>query len=119
MAVERIKWNMKGFRDLRRSREVMSDLIKRGKVIADSAGAGYEVTPYTGKNRGRVSVITASPEAVLDNATNNTLVRSIGATPGDVTNITEANDGKMWYLTNSGKRVRASPAQILNWTKNV
>jgi len=79
MTVDKIKWNMSGFRQLRKSREVMSDLIKRGAAIAGASGAGYEASPFTGKNRGRVSVITATPEAIEDNAARNSLVNNLGA----------------------------------------
>lgn len=77
MAIERIKWKHNGFRQLLKSREVMSDLIARGEKIAAAAGAGYEQAPFTGKNRARVSVATATPAAILENAKNNTLIRSL------------------------------------------
>lgn len=75
----RMKWNNKAFRELRKSRPIMSDLIRRGGAIAAAAGAGYEAIPFTGKNRARVSVITATAEARLDNGRNNTLVRAVNA----------------------------------------
>lgn len=79
MGIERIKWSMKGFRELRKSREVMSDLIKRGQRIEASAGAGYTAAPFTGRTRGRVSVMTEDQAAREDNARNNTLIRALDA----------------------------------------
>lgn len=79
MAIERIKWNIKAFKALRRSPEVMSDLIARGSKVADAAGPGFEISPVTGKNRGRVSVRTATAEAREENARTNSLVRAIDA----------------------------------------
>lgn len=79
MAVERIKWHMKGFKALRKERGVMSDLIKRGQAIASAAGEGVEAEPFTGKNRAKVSVLTATPEAIKANAAGNTLLRALDA----------------------------------------
>lgn len=79
MAVERIKWNSGGFRKLLRSREVMSNLLERGGRIAAHAGPGVEASPFTGRNRARVSVATETPEATAENARNNTLIRSLDA----------------------------------------
>lgn len=79
MSVDKIKWNIEGFKALRKSPEVMSDLIARGNKVADAAGPGFEISPVTGKNRGRVSVRTATAEAREDNARSNSLVRAIDA----------------------------------------
>lgn len=78
MAVDRIKWNMKGFKELRKSRPVMSDLIDRAGDIADASGDGYDVSPFTGKNRARVTVMAVTAESRDDNARNNTLLRNMG-----------------------------------------
>lgn len=77
MAVERIKWHIKGFKALRKSREVTSDLLRRAKAIQATAGEGYMASPFTGRTRGRASVITETEEARADNARNNTLIRAI------------------------------------------
>lgn len=79
MGIERIKWRMKGFKELRKSREIMSDLIKRGKAIESDAGPGYIAAPFTGRTRGRVSVMTEDEAAREDNARNNTLIRALDA----------------------------------------
>lgn len=79
MAVDKIRWHIKGFKELRKDRGVMSDLLKRGEAIAASAGAGVEAEPFTGKNRGRVSVFTATDEATRKNAEQNTLLRALDA----------------------------------------
>lgn len=79
MSVERIKWKMNGFRELRKSREVMADLIKRGDAIVTASGPGYDKSPYTGRNRARVSVTTDTRESEMDNATRNTLINNLNA----------------------------------------
>lgn len=75
----RIKWNNKAFKELRKSDEVMRELETRAERIADAAGPGVETSPFEGRNRGRVSVITATAEARRRNAEANTLVRAIDA----------------------------------------
>lgn len=79
MAGIKIKWNNKAFRQLRRERGVMSDLIRRGRAIQAQAGPEFVVSPFTGKNRARVSVGAWSPEAARKNAKTQALVRSLDA----------------------------------------
>lgn len=75
----RIKWRNKGFKQLRKSNEILAELEKRAERIADAAGPGVETSPFKGKNRSRVSVITVTEEARRANAENNTLIRAIDA----------------------------------------
>ena len=79
MGIERIKWNIAGFKALRNERGVMSDLIERGQAIVSASGSGFKIVPVSGKNRARVSVLTDTPEAKIDNAKNNTLIRNLDA----------------------------------------
>ncbi|MEQ6899008.1 hypothetical protein [Microbacterium sp. KR10-403] len=75
----KIKWNRKAFPQLRKERGVMSDLIRRGRAIQAQAGSEYEVSPFTGKNRARVSVAAVTDEAKQKNAKSNDLVRALDA----------------------------------------
>lgn len=75
----RIKWKNKGFRQLRKSNEVLEELEKRAEKIADRAGPGVETSPFIGRNRARVSVITVTEEARRANAEQNTLLRAVDA----------------------------------------
>lgn len=75
----KIKWRVKGFRELRLEPEVIADLGDRAERIADASGAGYEASTFEGKNRGRASVITGDFDAIRDNAKNQTLLRSLDA----------------------------------------
>lgn len=79
MDIERIKWRRQGFREILRSRAVMSDLMHRGQAIAAQSGPGYVASPFTGRNRGRVSVAADTPQAIEDNARRNTLIRNMDA----------------------------------------
>lgn len=75
----RIKWKNKGFRQLRKSNEVLEELEKRAERIAAAAGSGVEASPFMGRNRARVSVITVTEEARRANAEQNTLLRAVDA----------------------------------------
>jgi hypothetical protein len=77
MGIERIKWRIAGFRELRKSSEVTADLIRRAQRIAAGAGSGYSASVSLGKNRGRASVFTKDAAAMRDNAKNNTLIRNL------------------------------------------
>lgn len=75
----RIVLNRQGVRDLLRSHEVSADLERRAKRIANAAGDGMEVEATTGRNRARVSVRTATTEAILAEAKERTLTKSLDA----------------------------------------
>jgi hypothetical protein len=75
----RIDFNIDAFREIRCSPGVEADIRSRTTAVADACGRGYEATVIIGKSRARGSVITATPRAMRDNSTNNTLVRSLGA----------------------------------------
>lgn len=81
----RIKWRIKGFRELRQDMGVADDLERRAEDIADACndalpdGGGYQSTAIIGKNRARASVITTNFEAIYDNYKNATLIRNLDA----------------------------------------
>lgn len=79
MSVDKIKWHMKAFRQLRQERGIVSDLVHRGRAVADAAGAGVEATVRTGRTRGRVSVAAVTDEAKRKNAKENTILRALDA----------------------------------------
>ena len=64
MKIDRIKWNMAGFRALRKSGEVHADLARRAASIADAAGEGYEARSGQGRSRARASVVTTTKKAM-------------------------------------------------------
>lgn len=72
----RWKWNMREFERLRRTPQVKNDLRRVAGAIAADAGEGYEVRTSEGRTRSRSAVIAMSPQAMLDNARNNTLLRA-------------------------------------------
>lgn len=68
-----------GIRALLRSPEVEHDLERRAQAIAAAAGEGMEVSTFRGPNRVRATVITATTEARVAEATDRALTRAIDA----------------------------------------
>lgn len=68
-----------GFNEVRRDPAVAAEVERRAEAIAGAAGDGYEVRTSESKSRARAVVITATPEAMVDQARNHTLERSIDA----------------------------------------
>ena len=76
----RIKWRIKGFVELRKEPGVLADLDERAHDIARAANRsspGYIPSSQIGKRRSRASVITGDAESMIDNAKNQTLLRSL------------------------------------------
>lgn len=79
MATVRVVLNRRGIREILRSDRVRRDLVARAQRIADAAGPGHEVQEYTGRNRARATVRTASFEARASEAHDRTLTRAFDA----------------------------------------
>lgn len=75
---DRVDLNLSGFRRLRNSPEVVARLRRIVDRIAADAGEGYVGDIEVGGNRASGAVLTASGEAVADNARHNTLVAALG-----------------------------------------
>ena len=71
----KVKLNKAGVRDVLRSGEVMAALEAEANSRANSAGSGYGVNTYVGKNRCNAEVRAETREAIRDNLKNNTLAR--------------------------------------------
>jgi hypothetical protein len=56
----RTNYDQRAIRSLLVSPAVLADLRRRGERIAGAAGPGHEVQSYTGRNRVRVTVRTAT-----------------------------------------------------------
>lgn len=78
----KIRWKIRGFVALRKEPGVLADLERRARDIARAANQsspGYIPTAQIGKRRSRASVITGDAESRVDNAKNQTLLRSLDA----------------------------------------
>jgi hypothetical protein len=82
MAKVRIQLTRNGPRQLRQSAAVQADLKRRADRIAARAGPGMETSSQVGRNRARASVITATAEAMRNEATSRSLTRAIDAGRG-------------------------------------
>ena len=78
MSKVKFELNRAGVRELLRSQEALAACVPYAYQIQGRAGAGYEVTTYTGANRVNASVYAATPEARRDNYENNTLLKARG-----------------------------------------
>lgn len=75
----RVDLNIAGFRRYRRSPEVAAMLKERGLAIAARAGDGMAVQTVIGANRARVTIRTATYDAMVAEATDRSLSRALDA----------------------------------------
>lgn len=82
MSRKKLKFNLKGFQELRHQPKVKKDLRRRAEAIAKQAGGqemGYKVTDLVLEDpRGAVSVM-ATGHAARHNRKTNALIRAMGA----------------------------------------
>lgn len=77
MKIERIKWRVKGFQELRKSSAVLADLTDRAERVAGASGEGVVARGSVGKTRARAAVIAYHPKAIRSNAKHNTLLNNL------------------------------------------
>lgn len=85
----RIEWNLDGFKEIRHAPGVVADLERRGDAILNACGGeaeGYGMVSHQGaarpEGRWQIEVGTVTPEAMVENARENTLIRNLGAASG-------------------------------------
>ena len=76
MARVKIKWNIKGFEEVRKRSDAQSAVKDLADGIAAQCGEGYIAVSGNGKTRARASVIAVTPAAIRDNRRNNTILRA-------------------------------------------
>jgi hypothetical protein len=76
----RLKFNLKGFRELRTDPKVVQDLEARARRVAQAAGDGVEVLPVQqARNRAHVLVAPVTGDAERRVAKDNSLIRALEA----------------------------------------
>lgn len=75
----RVVHHSKGYRELLTSAAVLAEVRARAEKIAEAAGDGYEMRSSEPRRRARAAVVTTTAKAMRDNATNQTLLRALGA----------------------------------------
>jgi hypothetical protein len=84
MATPKIKWNLKGFEEVRKSQEVkdaLQDIVD--DVLEDVGTELYKGEVTEGKNRAAGRVWTAGTHAERSNAKHNTLLTALAKLEGD------------------------------------
>lgn len=74
---KKFELNYSGVAELMKSSVMIEVLRDKARGIQETAGDGYEVTSYMGKNRANVSVKTKTKKAIRDNNKNNTLLKAM------------------------------------------
>lgn len=75
----RVVHNRKAYAALLKEAGVLADVRARARRVAEAAGDGYVMESDDPHTRARAAVITATGDAVRDNAKNQTLIRSLDA----------------------------------------
>ncbi len=73
-----LKLNSRGMQEMLKSDGVLADVTARAERVATAAGPGMEASSMIGKTRARASVITATPDAMRNEADNKALTRAFG-----------------------------------------
>lgn len=74
---KKFELNYSGVAELMKSPEMIEVLRDKARGIQESAGDGYEISSFIGKNRANVSVKTKTRKAIRDNNKNNTLLKAM------------------------------------------
>ena len=77
MGKVKVELNRAGVRELLRCDAVKAMLESEANARAASAGAGYTVNSYVGRNRCNAEILAETREARKDNLKNNTLLKVI------------------------------------------
>lgn len=74
----KIELDSAGIQALLKSQEIMETLQEQADSIRAQLGDQYQTSQRVGKTRANVSVYTEDPDALRDNAQNNTMLKSMG-----------------------------------------
>lgn len=73
----KVKLNSDGIRQLLKSQEMRTVLEGYGDRVVSNAGAGYSYSTHTTEQRAIVNVYPTTKETAIENAEDNTLLRSL------------------------------------------
>ena len=73
-----IQLDSTGIQALLKSQEIVDVLQAQADNIRAQLGTQYQTSQHIGKTRANVSVYTEDPDALQDNATNNTMLKAMG-----------------------------------------
>lgn len=82
MSQPKVKFKKGAIGQLLKGPEALADVRRRAQRVAAQAGPGMEVDARIGRTRARASVITATTEARVNEATKRSLTNALGAGRG-------------------------------------
>jgi len=112
MARTQIILNHAELANILKSQEVIDEMMSLAEDIVERTGEpfdDYEIEDWVGINRGRVSIVTATPKARLNEATEHTLLRALGEVSGRDLQL---------YTSASGRTSLRTQAEVDNYTRN-
>lgn len=78
MSKLKIELDSAGIQALLKSQEIVETLQEQADNIRAQLGDQYQTSQHIGKTRANVSVYTEDPDALQDNAKNNTMLKAMG-----------------------------------------
>lgn len=78
MSKLKIELDSAGIQALLKSQEIVDVLQSQADNIRAQLGNQYQTSQHVGKTRANVSVYTEDPDAIQDNAANNTMLKAMG-----------------------------------------
>lgn len=78
MSKLKIELDSAGIQALLKSQEIMGTLQEAADGIQTQLGDRFQTSQHIGKTRANVSVYTEDPDALQDNAKNNTMLKAMG-----------------------------------------
>ncbi len=79
MSKVKIELNSAGIQAMLKSQAVLDTLQTVADSVQTRLGDKFQTSQHIGKTRANVSVYTEDPDALQDNATNNTMLKAMGA----------------------------------------
>jgi hypothetical protein len=104
--------NHAALEEILKSERVITEMLDIAEDIIGRTGedpSDYDVEEWVGRNRARVSIVTATPQARLNEATEHTLLRALGSGIGPTLQV---------YTSRSGATSLRTQAEIDNYTRN-
>lgn len=100
-----IRLDSAGIQALLKSQEIVDVLQAQADNIRAQLGDQYQTSQHIGKTRANVSVYTEDPDALQDNAKNNTMLKAMGVkTPSSAPRTGKQVEG-YWRKGKNGKKV--------------
>lgn len=108
MSKVEIELDSAGIQALLKSPEIVDVLQEQADSIRAQLGDRYQTSQHIGKTRANVSVYTEDPDALRDNAKNNTMLKAMGVKMPS-SNANAARTGKKvegyWRKGKNGKKI--------------